>query len=709
MISGISEGSLVSAGGFRFAEKSMLVILVLVIPFFAGSTHYIGLALSGLLLWLLASVTILGFSITKRNSLTLSPFEILGIITLLAVAVSAFQATYSPSAWQAVAGLLLLGIAYRVARSSAEDASFRRVVAIALLVSGLVQSLWALHQYFFSNWYAEFFTEYFNEFMTFNMRAGRLRVIGGFINPNLLAAFLNLCLAVVISLLLLRPMKWRWRLILLALGVLYVGVIVLTASKAGMAAAFVVTAIIFGLRDRRLLLVLLVVLVLVLVVPNPVGDQYVRAVESDPYFVMRVHIWDASLRMAIDHPILGVGPNNYHYVDHRYEPPTDMSLVKYSHNVGIAHNSYLHALDEFGLLGFLPLLLIVLLTVAAIWIIFKEKWSGSASDPYLIGFAAGITAILLHSLVDNAAHNRCILGVCLFLFAPIAARLAEKRALPFTPFNRKTKIPLAISPRPFPWVAVGIVLLGFAVAHVAMPLVYEWQIRSIVPRMNKTIGKLQSISSEKEWTGITARREKLVSQLNEQIIDLEVLASFYPGNEAVRRNLGTAHSEVFRATGDFRSFNEAIANFRAAEAALPGLGINAHLQLGLYFDFFNLDYASADGTGELLDLMETLAQRIMRECPTKALYYLTAAKVSHARGELEEAVRRLEFAISLEPNYLKAIADLYVIAKEIEDADLETKALEMYREAVARIKAGPKPASGYAGQILEPSPIMRID
>ena len=689
---------------FKRIETALIIVLILLLPFFAGSTHYVGLAVSGGLLFAMLVTSVLGFSIAGGEELRVSPFEILGSIVLVAAGLSALQATFPAGAWAFVGGMLLLGVGYRVARSAAEEFSFAGLVAFALIAGGIIQSLLALHQYFFTGWYAESFPGYFKEFMEFNMRGGSLRVIGGFINPNSLAAFLNLCFGLALAILLFRKLGWSLRVALGFLVVIFLIVIVLTASKAGMAAAFALASVLLVLRDRRMLILVVALAVLLLAVPNPVRDQYLRSVVSDPYLIMRTHIWAASLHMAFDYPLLGVGPDNYRFVSHRYEPPTDMLLVRYSHTPSMAHNSYLHALDEFGIVGFLPLALMLAAVLSGIWILCARQWSRGSVDPYLLGFGAGIFSLMLHSLVDNVAHTRCLLALGLFLFAPIAAFLGGQGSPPARVFDRRFRFPVKLPFKPFPFLPALVLMAGFAVAQVIMPYIYETRLSQIRSGMYEAINQLREAPVSGSPTDFGEQRQAAVAKLRSSIAELENLAEFYPAGEAVLRNVGTAHSELFRATGDIGSFNLALISFEAAEAAMPGRGFSPNLQLNLYFDLAKLGYQRVDAAGELLDTMERLAVKSVRDWPTRAFYHHLAATVARARGERDKAVERLKQALELEPNYLRAIFDLYSVANSMGDEETASEAFEMYKAALSRIKSGslPEAKDSYAHRILEP-------
>src|SRR5262249_6744035 len=106
-------------------------------------------------------------------------------------------------------------------------------------------------------------------------------------------------------------------------------------------------------RARRILLGVLLVAVMVLVVAAPGLRQRATSIvdPADPTGRERLLIWKSGLRMARDHPILGVGPGRVGDLYRRYA-----DFLVYKTNRGHVHNTPLQVLVErgpFGLLAWL--------------------------------------------------------------------------------------------------------------------------------------------------------------------------------------------------------------------------------------------------------------------------------------------------------------------------------------------------------------------
>ena len=679
--------------------RGILLLLILLLPFFSGSTHYIGMALSATLLLALAVLALIQFWYSGGESLRLSRFELAGVAVLLAAAFSSLWAPYAIDAWKTVGALLLIGLGYRVARSMARDGKLERLTFAALLASGVVQSLFALHQFLFSDWYARVLPGYFNEYIQPSIRGGIVRAVGGFIDPNNLAAYLNVCFAVALALLLFASIRWPARAGLAVAAMLFLAGILLSGSKAGLVVTILIAAGLLLLRDRRLLIVILLIVAALLVVPNPVRDQFFDTVANDPYFGIRFDIWGASLAMAADHPIAGVGAGNYPFVSQRYAPATEQFLVRYSHVPTKAHNSYLHALDEWGIIGFLPLALMVLYVLQALTASAKRRFREEEGGALRLGFAAGIAGLIVHSLVHNTLHNRCLLVTALLLMAALAARYSRERSVSFTPFDRRYLLKPNLPANAVTMAAAVVLIGGFGFAQIVHPLNYETAMAGFNSRLGAVLGELRSLDRLPDATEADYFRR--IEALRSIAGEMEDERLYYPANVAIHRRLGTAYKEIFMRTGELTAYSGAMRCFAAAEESLPGTGVDVFYQFDLCAELMRYGYPR---TAELIEKMETLAQRMIEQWPNRASFHLLAAGVAAERGPTAwpRIKARLQRAIELEPNYLQAISELQRMARLAGEPDTAQRASGLYDEAIGRIQAGPPPAQDdtYARQIL---------
>ncbi|MBX3180848.1 MAG: O-antigen ligase family protein [Candidatus Hydrogenedentes bacterium] len=130
---------------------------------------------------------------------------------------------------------------------------------------------------------------------------------------------------------------------------------------------------------------------------------------------IRLTYWRVALRMALDNPLLGVGPGNF-----KFAYPVYQYLG--AGDVQNAHNGFLQAWCETGILGAVAL---AGFWIAVLWpgVVSFARSPGGRPDWLAAGLVAGILAFLLHAMLDmNLTHPT------LMTFAMAAAGLLARRA-----------------------------------------------------------------------------------------------------------------------------------------------------------------------------------------------------------------------------------------------------------------------------------------
>ena len=152
-------------------------------------------------------------------------------------------------------------------------------------------------------------------------------------------------------------------------------------------------------------------------------DQMKSSTDEKASLFFRQEIWKDTLKLFRANPVLGVGLGAYETVFPIYARHDGMYVVNY------AHNDYLQALSDGGIVGFgLALLFIVLLFRAV-------ARSLKSPDPLLAGLAlgcgAGVFSLLVHSMFDFNLQIPSNALLFLFLSAVlsrIAASVDESKA-----------------------------------------------------------------------------------------------------------------------------------------------------------------------------------------------------------------------------------------------------------------------------------------
>ncbi|MDE2292985.1 MAG: O-antigen ligase family protein [Elusimicrobia bacterium] len=99
--------------------------------------------------------------------------------------------------------------------------------------------------------------------------------------------------------------------------------------------------------------------------------------------MVRLTLWEEGLRMGLDHPWLGVGPNNYRDVLPRY---VTMRFEDGSNSWGTAHDLYVHHFAERGLIG-----LAVTLWLLGVLLVGAWRRARRSPDPWQV-WALGVAA-----------------------------------------------------------------------------------------------------------------------------------------------------------------------------------------------------------------------------------------------------------------------------------------------------------------------------
>jgi putative inorganic carbon (HCO3(-)) transporter len=193
----------------------------------------------------------------------------------------------------------------------------------------------------------------FNYFLYGERLAGRAIWNYIYANPNDLAALSLLTLGIALSVATSRAVRSLFRWAAGASAALCVAVIFLTESRGvfiGLAACMVPAAIGLVWRNpKRLIYGAILVSIAAYTIPQPVwtrlsGIEKLTNVEADPEgsAAQRFEILKVATRIALDHPIFGVGLGAYRKTNARYAPELGQRD---------AHNTYVSLAAELGIPG----------------------------------------------------------------------------------------------------------------------------------------------------------------------------------------------------------------------------------------------------------------------------------------------------------------------------------------------------------------------
>ncbi len=275
---------------------------------------------------------------------------------------------------------LLYGL---IRASNLSKRDLRRLVD-AFVLSALAVSLIGLYQYFFTNWVI--------------IGEGVRRVLAVYGSPNNLALYLDRALPLVVALALFVDDKRR-RIAYALIAVAIALCLYLTYSRGawlGVVAGFAVISLLSGRRVRLAMIALLIVGAVVVIpfLQTERAQSLFQSGTGTGFF--RVSVWESAVAMIRDHPVFGVGLDNFLYEYPKYIKPEAWREPNLSH----PHNIVLDFWVRLGILG-----------VAALgWFVVDfyrrgiQNWKEfqGTDRALVIGLMASMTAALVHGMIDAA-------------------------------------------------------------------------------------------------------------------------------------------------------------------------------------------------------------------------------------------------------------------------------------------------------------------
>jgi O-antigen ligase len=239
------------------------------------------------------------------------------------------------------------------------------------------------------------------------------RASGTYISPNHLAGFLEMLLPLALAYTLASRAKPVLKIFLAYAALMMVAGIGVTVSRGGWVSAGVALIVLFAVlvlhRNYRLpALILMVVLIgsgmFFLLKTDQLTARFKAGVEAGQNFEAdtRYEMWGAAVRMWQDHPWFGVGPGHYDYRFRAYRPETVQLRPER------VHNEYLNTLVDWGVIG----ATIVVLALGTLFVGLVRTWkhvrkperefrsNHSNKFAFVLGAAAGLLALLIHSIVE---------------------------------------------------------------------------------------------------------------------------------------------------------------------------------------------------------------------------------------------------------------------------------------------------------------------
>lgn len=228
----------------------------------------------------------------------------------------------------------------------------------------------------------------------------KVRIFSTLQNPNLLAGFLVVVMSLAVGIGLHTENIQGKALLFVLVAVLGI-CLVLTYSRGAWLSVVAVTALCGRLYNRKVLWVFLVIPVLALFCHDGVMERLLSIFNpTDTSSTLRIALWESTIAMILDKPLLGIGWGSYWLV----YPDYDFFLNNPAATIVHAHNMYLHIAAEIGIPGLMVFLAIIYgHTRTAIQVLVQTQNTWVAG--VMLGSVAAVLGLVVNGFTDYIMFN----------------------------------------------------------------------------------------------------------------------------------------------------------------------------------------------------------------------------------------------------------------------------------------------------------------
>lgn len=206
------------------------------------------------------------------------------------------------------------------------------------------------------------------------------------------------------------------------------------AAYLGLIAAILVMSISFGMQYKnwvklkRILIWAVTACIILVIIVFSFSSEIRRDFSSRQlHGLMRIYVWQSTLKMVGDYPIMGVGVGNFRIVYPLYRSAQEKTITWKGVTYFRTHNDFLQIWAEQGTLGLICFLWIIYVLLRLAGQLLKKE--GSQEKILTAGLLASIVAILVVAFF-NPAFEIASTGMCLWVLAGLIAVLARLKAYP---------------------------------------------------------------------------------------------------------------------------------------------------------------------------------------------------------------------------------------------------------------------------------------
>jgi len=285
-------------------------------------------------------------------------------------------------------------IYYLVVNNINSTTQIKRIIWV-MLTSAAMVTLYGFYQYLFG------VNISVNEWVDGQQFPGlKLRVFSTLENPNLLAGFLVTMMAISAGIGY-KATTVKGKMILFGLVFMFGACLVLTYSRGAWLSVLAVIGVYGMLCNRKIFWLLILLPVAMLCGHDAILERIMSIINPvDTSSTLRIALWESTIAMIMDKPLLGIGWGSYWLVYPEYDFFLNNANVKIFH----AHNMYLNIAAEIGIPGLITFLWIMYGHVRLALSVLSsalESWSSGL----LLGIVAAIGGIIINGLTDYVMFN----------------------------------------------------------------------------------------------------------------------------------------------------------------------------------------------------------------------------------------------------------------------------------------------------------------
>lgn len=283
---------------------------------------------------------------------------------------------------------------YLIVNNVSSKEQLRRLVW-ALLLGALFVTCYGLYQYFYGidistlDWVDK---EQFPDLT--------VRVFSTFGNPNLLAAFLVIMIAIAGGMTLCNR-TLILKILLFLLIILMSLCLVYTYSRGAWLSILAVALFYSIINNKRIMWLFLLLPVIGFFAHNAILERLTSIMNpTDTSATMRMALWESTFAMISAKPWLGIGWGAYWLVYPQYDFYVNDISVKIFH----AHNTYLHIAAEIGIPGFLAYMLLAYMHLRKAVAVMQAN-TGCWLGGLMLGTVGANVAMAINGLTDHILFN----------------------------------------------------------------------------------------------------------------------------------------------------------------------------------------------------------------------------------------------------------------------------------------------------------------